>query len=99
MTDASPTALKTLRVQIYGRVQGVGYRNWLQDEALELQISGWTRNRADGSVEALLHGPTAKVDDLVRLCHRGPTLARVDKVTSEAATFDGVEGFRIEKTI
>lgn len=99
MTDSLPKTTKTVRVRIYGRVQGVGYRNWLQEEALELQISGWVRNRTDGTVEAVLHGEAARVDDLIRACHRGPPLARVDKVLSEPAEYGGIDNFLIEKTV
>ena len=91
--------LATVRIVITGRVQGVGYRAWLQEEAMELQLSGWVRNRTDGSVEALVHGDKKKVDDLIRACHNGPALSRVDKVTVEPAKYDGQSGFRIEKTL
>lgn len=100
MTVETPTvATETVRVFIHGFVQGVSYRRWLQGEALERGIRGWVRNRADGSVEALLHGDPQKVDDLVRACRHGPALARVDKVHSEPAEYDGLEDFRIEHTV
>lgn len=87
---------ETVRIFVQGFVQGVNYRRWLQGEALEREISGWVRNKADGSVEAVLHGDPRRVDDLVRACRHGPSLARVDKVRSEPAEYDGIEGFRVE---
>jgi acylphosphatase len=89
---------ETMRVVVHGLVQGVNYRRWLQGEALARGISGWVRNKADGTVEAVLHGPAAAVEDLVRACRHGPALARVDKVHSEPAQYDGLEDFRIEKS-
>lgn len=90
---------ETMRIVVYGFVQGVSYRRWLQGEALSRDISGWVRNRSDGSVEALLHGDARAVDDLVRAARHGPVLARVDKMHSEPAQYDGIEGFRIEATV
>jgi acylphosphatase len=89
---------ETMRVVVHGLVQGVNYRRWLQGEALARGVSGWVRNKADGTVEAVLHGPAAAVEDLVRACRHGPALARVDKVHSEPAQYDGLEDFRIEKS-
>jgi acylphosphatase len=87
---------ETLRIFVHGFVQGVNYRRWLQGEALSRELSGWVRNKADGSVEAVLYGDPRCVDDLVRACRHGPSLARVDKVCSEPAEYDGIEGFRVE---
>ncbi len=70
---------------IQGRVQGVGYRNWMVDKARELGISGWVRNRVDGSVEALISGDVAAVEELSRLCRRGPRLAEVSSITEDLA--------------
>jgi acylphosphatase len=66
------------RLVIEGRVQGVGYRDWVLREATRLGLSGWVRNRADGRVEAVITGPEPAVAALLSLCRRGPTLARVD---------------------
>ena len=97
MTDTGKK--ETIRVIAHGFVQGVNYRRWLQGEALERGISGWCRNCADGTVEAILHGEPRAVDDLVRACRHGPAMARVDKVHSEPAEYDGLEGFRIENSV
>lgn len=79
-------------VRITGRVQGVGYRDWLLREARRRGISGWVRNRADGSVEALLAG--ADVPALVAACHTGPLLARVAAVTAAEAAPPEIQGFQ-----
>jgi acylphosphatase len=78
---------------IQGRVQGVGYRNWMVDKARELGISGWVRNRVDGSVEALISGDVAAVEELSRLCRRGPRLAEVSSITEDLSEPPGETGF------
>lgn len=101
MTAETPSPapdIQTVRIVVTGRVQGVGYRAWFQEEAQELELNGWVRNRTDGSVEALVQGDKRKIDDLVRASKHGPSLSRVDKVTVEPATYDGPSGFRIEKS-
>lgn len=97
--EIHPAPVETVRVFVHGFVQGVNYRRWLQGEALQRGLFGWVRNRGDGSVEALIHGEAHMVDDLVRACRHGPSLARVDKVHSEPAEYDGLEEFRIEHTV
>jgi acylphosphatase len=72
-------------VTIRGRVQGVGYRAWVEDEATARGLEGWVRNRRDGSVEAVFAGPAGVVTDMVAACRRGPSSARVDGVQDLAA--------------
>lgn len=67
-----------IRLFIEGRVQGVGYRAFLVREALALDLTGWTRNRRDGAVEAVAAGPRPALDALIIAARRGPRLARVD---------------------
>lgn len=74
-----------LQVTIQGRVQGVGYRYWIEQQAIVCDLEGWVRNRRDGSVEALFAGPAQRVADMVALCRHGPPAARVDNVSSESA--------------
>jgi acylphosphatase len=71
------------QVTITGRVQGVGYRAWVEHQARNHNLEGWVRNRRDGSVEALLAGPAEVVADVIARCRRGPSTARVDAVTEE----------------
>jgi acylphosphatase len=73
------------QVTIRGRVQGVGYRAWVEHRARAHGLEGWVRNRLDGSVEALFAGPADVVADMIALCRRGPSSARVEVVTEEPA--------------
>ena len=75
----------TRLLRIRGRVQGVGYRDALCDEARAGGVSGWVRNRLDGSVEVLMVGPPGPLAALREWLHRGPPLARVDEVLLSAA--------------
>jgi acylphosphatase len=68
------------QVTIRGRVQGVGYRYWVEHQAVAHGLEGWVRNCRDGSVEALFAGPENVVSNVVALCRRGPSSARVDAV-------------------
>lgn len=77
--------MPTVKLRIRGVVQGVGFRYAMREEALRLGVSGWVRNRADGSVEALLQGETQAVEALAAWARTGPPAARVLQVqTSDA---------------
>ena len=65
---------------IWGRVQGVGYRETMRQEAQRLGVRGWVRNRRDGTVGAVIEGPTQAVELLLRWAHRGPEAANVARV-------------------
>jgi len=91
--SASPPARRAARLQITGRVQGVGYRDWLVDQAVELGLAGWVRNRPDGSVEAHAEGPAAALERLTDRCRKGPRLARVDGVQASDLPPEGHAGF------
>ena len=67
-------------VVIRGRVQGVGFRAFVEDEAAQRDIAGWVRNRRDGTVEALFEGTAEAVAGTIEACRRGPRGARVDGV-------------------
>jgi acylphosphatase len=69
------------QVRVTGRVQGVGYRVWVEHQARNHDLEGWVRNRRDGSVEVLFAGPQNLVTEMVARCRRGPSSARVDNVT------------------
>jgi acylphosphatase len=77
-------------VTIRGRVQGVGYRAWVEHQAMARDLEGWVRNRRDGSVEALFAGPADAVAEMVASCRRGPSSARVDAVTEDRANSDAL---------
>lgn len=70
---------------IHGHVQGVFYRNWMVATARDLGIGGWVRNRADGTVEAIIEGPPEAVDQMLRSAHDGPSAARVDRIIVQDA--------------
>ncbi|MGY4479762.1 acylphosphatase [Bradyrhizobium sp. USDA 3364] len=75
-------------VTIKGRVQGVGYRAWVDEQANARGLEGWVRNRRDGSVEAVFAGADDVVADMIAACRRGPISARVDSVQADAGTSD-----------
>lgn len=81
------------RLVIGGRVQGVGYRDWMVRKARELGVDGWVRNRPDGTVEALIAGEAASVEELARLCRRGPRLAEVSSIDEDLAALPAEPGF------
>lgn len=87
MTDGSSADAGCVRtaqgVQVRGRVQGVGYRESCVAQARTRGLRGWVRNRADGSVQALLVGPPAAIESMVGWMRRGPALARVDALERE----------------
>lgn len=74
-----------LHVTVRGRVQGVGYRNFVQLEALRLGVSGWVRNLRNGDVEAVFAGAKETVEALCELCRRGPRHAIVESLDVTSA--------------
>ena len=90
MAMALPEEHRAERLCIRGRVQGVWFRGWAVDQATRLGISGWVRNRRDGSVEVLVVGPEAAVEAMVHACRSGPPAARVETV--ERAPAEGITG-------
>jgi acylphosphatase len=78
-------------VTMRGRVQGVGYRAWVADEASARHLEGWVRNVRDGRVEALLAGPADVVADMIEACRRGPSMARVEAVREEDGHSDALK--------
>lgn len=75
----------TLHVRISGRVQGVGYRDALRTKALACGVTGWVRNRRDGSVEAVIQGEPGALETLLAWARRGPPAARVADVQAGPA--------------
>jgi acylphosphatase len=72
--------ITSLRVHVHGFVQGVGFRDFLVMSAQQHKLDGWVRNRSDGSVEALVSGPTKAVEGFVSHATRGPQGARITAV-------------------
>jgi acylphosphatase len=79
----------TRRIRIYGRVQGVFFREAMRQRAEQLMVTGWVRNRTDGTVEAVVQGRAFEVDTLIDWAQRGPDAAQVDRVEIEAAEDEG----------
>ncbi|APX25647.1 MAG: acylphosphatase [Rhodobacteraceae bacterium] len=87
-------------VVVTGRVQGVWFRGWTEGEARRLGLTGWVRNRADGTVEALIGGEEDAVAEMLRLFHEGPQAARVSDVShapAEADALEGIHGFSVRR--
>ena len=82
-------------VRIRGLVQGVGFREACVHEAHVVGVTGWVRNRADGSVEAHLEGRPEEVDAVIRWCRSGPRWARVDRCAVREVAPEGISGFRV----
>lgn len=88
------------QIRVSGRVQGVGFRAALRDEARRLGVTGWVRNRADGTVEALAQGAPDAVDAIVSWAHRGPPGAGVAQVEVRPAATEAFSGaFELRPTL
>ena len=89
---------RTVQVRIEGRVQGVGFRAYVEMRAIELGLDGWVRNRRDGSVEAVFQGAPETVDEMLRLCAEGPPASRVDRVELIGEGVGAFTGFAVRPT-
>jgi len=88
------------QIRVSGRVQGVGYRIALQGEARKFGVSGWVRNRSDGSVEAVLQGTPQALAALIAWARNGPPGARVTALAESAAEHEPAHsGFELRPTI
>ena len=67
-------------IVISGKVQGVGFRNWLHQVAMQKNINGWVKNKISGEVEALLIGNDTEINNLIMLCKKGPLYSKVTKI-------------------
>ncbi|HQT46983.1 MAG TPA: acylphosphatase [Acidocella sp.] len=85
--------MKATHLIITGRVQGVGFRDWLAGEAHRLGLAGWVRNIGHDQVEALIAGETSAVEECLRTCRRGPPLASVKSITDANAQPPAEAGF------
>jgi acylphosphatase len=72
--------IETKYLRVHGLVQGVGFRAAMAQEAQRLQLTGWVRNRTDGSVEAVVQGASGAVEKMLAWVKRGPTTARVERL-------------------
>lgn len=86
-----------LQVRVTGRVQGVWYRGWTEDEATRRGLRGWVRNEPDGSVAAVLAGPREAVAAMVAAMRQGPPAAGVAAVETAPAEDEGWTGFTVRR--
>ncbi len=87
--------MEAVILQVYGRVQGVGFRYYTHQKAIELGIAGFVENRADGSVYIEAEGEAKALGDFVMWCHRGPQWARVSEVKMAPMPPLGINGFSV----
>ncbi len=79
--------MSTIRhMMVHGRVQGVGFRAFVEFEAIKLKVGGWVRNRRDGSVEAVFVGEAETVATIIAACRKGPLGSRVDALYEREGT-------------
>lgn len=83
------------RVVVHGLVQGVYFRDTTRRRAVTAGVTGWVRNRPDGTVEAVFEGDPGAVERLVTFCRDGPRSAHVDRVEVTAEEPEGLPGFAI----
>jgi acylphosphatase len=88
--------LETRRFVVTGRVQGVGFRWFVEREAALLNLTGWVRNRENGTVEIMATGPREQLTALLGRLREGPRAARVDDVAVSPAPFLDAKSFGIE---
>ncbi|MEK6922687.1 MAG: acylphosphatase [Nanoarchaeota archaeon] len=77
--------MKRIRILIVGKVISIFFRAFIKENAEQLGLTGWVRNTKDGSVEAVFEGQEQSIEKIIRLCKKGPPLARIDdiKITEE----------------
>ncbi|KAG6639837.1 acylphosphatase-like isoform X1 [Carya illinoinensis] len=96
--DSTQPSTRTVRVVVKGRVQGVFYRNWTVENAVQLGLKGWVRNKRDGSVEALFSGNPDAVQEMEQRCRRGPPDAMVTGLQVFPTSDDPGSGFERKRT-
>jgi acylphosphatase len=84
------------KVRVFGRVQGVFFRQWAVNQARAFGVSGWIRNCPDGTVEAYVAGDEEAVARMIAVMHNGPSQARVEDVTVEVVDPEELSGFSVK---
>ena len=87
-------AKTTRHVIISGRVQGVWFRGWTKQQASSLGLTGWVRNRRDGTVEAIFQGAAADIDAMINACWQGPPAASVADIRVADGVLSNFHNFR-----
>lgn len=88
--------IKSIKINVLGRVQGVGFRYSALQKANELGISGFVKNRTDGSVYIEADGEPETLEAFIVWCHRGPARARVDEVKTEDIPYNNYKHFTVK---
>ncbi|MEM4270696.1 MAG: acylphosphatase [Candidatus Pacearchaeota archaeon] len=88
---------KAVRVEIFGTVQGIFFRNFIKESADKLGIKGYVRNREDGSVEAWFEGNSQDVDKMIEICKDGPEHTIIKKIDIVEENFQDLKEFKILK--
>jgi len=92
--------MERLEARVYGRVQGVGFRHFVNQQARALGLRGWVRNRRDGSVEVVAEGSRPALDALLAALYEGPPAARVRAVEARWGPAQGTfSDFHIRPTV
>ena len=87
--------MKAVKVIIYGKVQGVGFRNFVFLHAKKLNVKGYVKNNPDGTVEAVFEGDENNINKMIELCKKGPERARVDKIDIREIEINNYQDFKI----
>ena len=91
--------IKQFQATVIGRVQGVGFRYWVRNQAVSLGLYGWVRNLQTGNVQVLAQGDPAALGKLIDALYQGPSRAWVERVNVEWQTVDtSLTGFEIKTT-
>ena len=85
-----------MQIQVFGRVQGVGFRYYTQQKAIELGLTGFVKNKSDGSVFIEAEGEETKLNELLMWCHSGPSWAKIQEVKFQEMPTIGYQDFRIK---
>lgn len=88
--------LMAIQIQVFGRVQGVGFRYYTQQKANELGLTGFVKNKSDGSVFIEAEGEETKLNELLVWCHSGPSWAKVQEVKFQKMPTVGYAKFNVK---
>lgn len=89
-------AKEAVILNVFGKVQGVGFRFYTQKKAIELQISGFVKNMADGSVYIEAEGESVQLEEFINWCEIGPSWARVSKIDKQDTPPTDYTDFRVK---
>ena len=88
---------KQVKLIIHGKVHGVGFRFSCMEAAYRIGVTGFVKNKKDGTVYVEAEGPEENIEQFIKWCHKGPTWARINKVEIEAGELKGYQTFEIAR--